>query len=396
VTAEQPIGAEVQPRWAMYVTAFAAVVLLAIVVYAWGDWMMLAVSALVAGAAWFAGGFLGFLFGIPRSLAQQTSETTSGSDPRYSPNTNLEQISDWLTKILVGVGLVQFTTFATRAGDLVHFLGPALGGGALGEAFAGGLLVFCSVGGFLSFYLITRIYLPRAFAQADRDTLAKAVQVEVARVQKTQEQSDLEALSLAARQLEPEPGAPSVSQSDLDAAFARASPVVKSQLFFRARDQRSKTWNSDKKTMERTIPVFRALIASEGDRPFHRNHGQLGYALRDQTQPDLQEADDELTKAIQLRDTAGAGGFLLYEFNRALTRISRYGPNPPAAVRVQIETDLAAAGRSPHLARQIAGDQEIGAFRGGAPSSAADPPPTENQAAPPPENPPPSEGPDGQ
>jgi hypothetical protein len=363
---DQPVGAKTPPRWPIYVIAFAAVALLAIVVYGWRDWKMLAVSTLVAAAAWFAGGFIGFLFGIPRSLAQPTPDTAG--DPRYSPNTNLEQISDWLTKILVGVGLVQFTAFASRAGDLVRFLGPALGGGAIGEAFAAALLVFSSVGGFLSFYLITRIYLPRAFAQADRDTLAKVVQGEIAKAQKTQEQSDLEALSLVSRQLEPEPGAPPISQSDLDAAVAAASPVLKSQLFLRAQDQRTTTYERDKDKMERTIPVFRALIASEGDHPFHRSHGQLGYALKDQTHPDLQGAENELTKAIELRDSAGVGGFLLYEFNRALARISRYGPNAPADVRAQIETDLSAASGSRKLERQIASEQEIIAFRAGAPT----------------------------
>lgn len=372
-----------RPFWAIFVMVVVAVELLAIVVYSWGDWMMLAVAALVAGGAWVAGGFLGFLFGIPRSLAQPAPETTSDTDPRYSPNTNLEQISDWLTKILVGVGLVQFTTFAARAGDLVRFLGPAFGGGALGEAFAGALLVLSSAGGFLSFYLITRIYLPRAFAQADRDMVTRVVQVEIAKVQKTQEQSDLEALSLATRQLEPEPGAQPILQSDLDAAMKAASPVVKSHVFLRAREQRSKSQKNDKPKMERTIPVFRALIAAEGDRPFHRNHAQLAYALKDQTQPDLSQAEDELTKAIQLRDQEGIRGFLLYELNRAITRIRRYGSNPPAEVRVLIEADLTAAAASSSLARHIGGDQEIGAFRGAAPPPGGGPAPPMTGTGPP-------------
>ena len=86
----------------------------------------------------------------------------------YRPNTNLEQISDWLTKILVGVGLVQFTTLARHAGDLVAFLGEPFGGDPYGETFAGGTLVVFAVSGFLTFYLVTRVYLPSAFAHADR------------------------------------------------------------------------------------------------------------------------------------------------------------------------------------------------------------------------------------
>jgi hypothetical protein len=109
-------------------------------VYAWGEWSTLAVAALVAGGAFVAGGLLGFLFGIPRSLAGPEGAEDKASAGAYRPNTNLEQISDWLTKILVGVGLVQFTTLARHAGDLVTFLGPALGGDPLGESFAGATL----------------------------------------------------------------------------------------------------------------------------------------------------------------------------------------------------------------------------------------------------------------
>ena len=98
----------------------------------------------------------------------------------YRPNTNLEQISDWLTKILVGVGLVQFTTLARHAGDLVEFLGPPLGGAPLGESFAGATLVIFSISGFLAFYLVTRIYLPRAFAHADRSATERKVRKNLA------------------------------------------------------------------------------------------------------------------------------------------------------------------------------------------------------------------------
>jgi len=41
---------------------------------------------------------------VPRSLQEVPS---ANGQPGYSGNTNLEQISDWLTKILVGVGLTQ-------------------------------------------------------------------------------------------------------------------------------------------------------------------------------------------------------------------------------------------------------------------------------------------------
>ncbi|MEJ1158067.1 hypothetical protein [Prosthecomicrobium sp. N25] len=62
-------------------------------------------------AAWLTiGGFLGFLFGVPRLVQRAPSEpeTESASyrTALLNSNSNLEQISDWLTKIFVGLGLV--------------------------------------------------------------------------------------------------------------------------------------------------------------------------------------------------------------------------------------------------------------------------------------------------
>jgi len=72
-------------------------------------------------ACYAIGSLLGFLFGIPRVLqgrvANSDSPSSSGG-PGSRPgatyqlliNTNLDDISDWLTKIVVGVGLVQLKT----------------------------------------------------------------------------------------------------------------------------------------------------------------------------------------------------------------------------------------------------------------------------------------------
>src|SRR4051812_22645802 len=64
----------------------------------------------VALAAATAGAVAGFIFGIPRSLqgdAPAADGVMRGAVATPRDNTNLEQISDWLTKILVGVGLTQ-------------------------------------------------------------------------------------------------------------------------------------------------------------------------------------------------------------------------------------------------------------------------------------------------
>jgi hypothetical protein len=342
--------------------------LIAIVIYSWGDWDILAVAVLVAGGATLAGGLLGFLFGIPRALAGPEQGDDADTRRGYLPNTNLEQISDWLTKILVGVGLVQFTTLARHIGDLIDFLGPTLGGSARGKAFAGATIAVFSLSGFLAFYLVTRLYLGRAFAQADRmDVVLSVVKKEVQETQRDQGERDAKAYMLVSRQLEPELGAsPPAPQEDLNAAVEAASPVLKSQIFNRARDQRKQFSKTVKAKMERTIPVFTALIASEKERKYHRNHAQLGYALRDKAPPDLPGAEAALTEAIDLRDEAEEGGFLLYEFNRALARLAQHA-DPQPDVRKLIEADLKAAEKNAYLRKAIAANADIKAFRDSAP-----------------------------
>src|SRR5262245_229949 len=80
------------------------------------------VSIAVFGAATGVGCLLGFLFGIPRTLqrgsdagSHQSKAGLGGEDSVGLPahrffisNTSLEDISDWLTKIIIGIGLVQF------------------------------------------------------------------------------------------------------------------------------------------------------------------------------------------------------------------------------------------------------------------------------------------------
>src|SRR6185503_13654313 len=61
-------------------------------------------GALVALAPAAVGALLGFVFGIPKTLQSNAPPAADGK-AAYQVNTNLEQISDWLTKMLVGVGL---------------------------------------------------------------------------------------------------------------------------------------------------------------------------------------------------------------------------------------------------------------------------------------------------
>ncbi len=157
-----------------------------------------AVAMICSGAASLVGGLLGFLFGIPRStessvvrrqstpagagpevVASESAPTTASmsSTTRLSStaerpqllrvNTNLEDISDGVTKVLLGAGLAEAGNLVAGAGRLADFLGPSFGPGSAGKAVAVATIIYGALEGFFAGYLATRLYLTAAFERAD-------------------------------------------------------------------------------------------------------------------------------------------------------------------------------------------------------------------------------------
>jgi uncharacterized membrane protein len=106
------------------------------------------------------GALIGFLFGVPR--VNPAAKTNSA----LVTNTNIEQVSDWLTKILVGVGLVNFKEIGDfldlRSGELATSLGTDAA--PVGKPFALSLIVYFFVVGLIQGYLLTRLFLSRQLA----------------------------------------------------------------------------------------------------------------------------------------------------------------------------------------------------------------------------------------
>jgi hypothetical protein len=88
--------------------------------------------------------------------------------PRLLPSTNLAEISDWLTKLLLGAGLVSLTRLGQPLGELIDTVGRGLGGatasGGVTESavvIAGAILVTYVILGFLGGYLTTAFWYGR-------------------------------------------------------------------------------------------------------------------------------------------------------------------------------------------------------------------------------------------
>jgi len=126
-----------------------------------GGLLLFAFAAMAAGAA------VGFLFGIPRTLPRNTP-TESAS---YQVNSNLVEISDWLTKIIVGLGLINLKTIPERVVEMNRYVSETLRFNPPAYAIVGSAAVFFATVGFLLGYLSTRLFVSSAFREADNDLL---------------------------------------------------------------------------------------------------------------------------------------------------------------------------------------------------------------------------------
>ena len=144
-------------------------------------------SLIFAAACAISGWLLGLLFGIPRALPAgeasaaraSGSSATPGAAPEGRPvgtiNTNLVDISDWLTKTIVGVGLTQLF-------NAPHYLWYAAGQlnaygfqwGDNGRMLALALFFYFVPGGFWLGYFDTRTGLTERLRETDEKNVQVA------------------------------------------------------------------------------------------------------------------------------------------------------------------------------------------------------------------------------
>lgn len=162
-----------------------------------GHYLGLLIALSISGGALAIGAMAGFLFGLPRALtsgevrelarlnsssadaqdgdgsnaqssrsaaAARTAQSIAGG---FGANTNLERISDWLTTIIVGIGLANLQglpkaveRFGEKTDAYFAFGGNAFG---IGAGF------FFVIFGFLMSYISTRTKLMLIFTENERD-----------------------------------------------------------------------------------------------------------------------------------------------------------------------------------------------------------------------------------
>jgi len=146
------------------------------------------VLLVAAAASSTVGALLGFIFGVPRRAGEQGTDggpgdlgalgfaeadlgasidrDDLGSAGRYVTNTNLAQVSDWLTKVLIGAGLVQLSQLPRALRAASDFIAETLPG-AGAPAFAAGLIVYGLTSGFILTFLWTTLTARRHYESAE-------------------------------------------------------------------------------------------------------------------------------------------------------------------------------------------------------------------------------------
>jgi hypothetical protein len=272
-------------------------------------------GTLVAGAAFISGVLLGYLFGLHPT---DNSQKSPGQPSNVTPPTNLVEIADWLTKVILGAGLVQLASLRHLTWNLAGTMAEGVVKGTAepaNPAIALAIMAFFSACGLLYGYLWTRY--------------EDAVTADGA--------GDASAMELVNRWLNARPAQDDQARSIMMDAVKTASPVARMRIFLQAEQYRK---SSTEDVNQRSLPLLQALVDADSQGIFHRNRGQYALALigksKDPTTPgdDWKSAINLLNNAIRIRDLSRESGWHEYEFARAVCRI-KLDPNftndPPRA-----------------------------------------------------------------
>lgn len=141
-------------------------------------WKFFGLLLTIVLASLLVGIFLGFLFGIPRLNKQYNPSTDYAKMHKYKPNTNLEDISDWLTKIIVGVSLTQASKIPNYLENLAQSIltkNKCVFICDYAQAIIIALIILFSISGFIIGYFYTRVYLPNLFSIMEENERQDAV-----------------------------------------------------------------------------------------------------------------------------------------------------------------------------------------------------------------------------
>lgn len=141
-------------------------------------WDFFGLLLILSLASLLLGVLPGFLFGIPRLNRNYDPREDYGRTTKYTPNTNLEDVSDWLTKIIIGVTLTQLTKIPgylqSMADSILLNSQCETPDCALARSVIISLLIYFFAAGFIGSYYYTRLFLPNLFSIMEENSIKRA------------------------------------------------------------------------------------------------------------------------------------------------------------------------------------------------------------------------------
>jgi hypothetical protein len=290
-------------------------------------------GTLVAGSFFVSGVLIGYLFGLrPASVSVSQS-----SNPRANPHTNLEEIADWLTKLILGAGLVELTNLERPIAQFAKFVAtgvdpfpPHENGPQASAAVALSIMCFFAGSGLLYGYFWTRYELA---------------------IVSDSEVADSPALALVERWLNQPTITSKQDRVDMMTAVRCASAADKARIFQQTEQYRKP---STREVNDRSLPILEALVEADLQEVFHQYRAGYAMALMGKTR-DPGDSDDYLSRALKLlgaairiRDRSGEKGSKEYELARAVCKICldpnfKEGQQSSAVEEQSITADLDSA-----------------------------------------------------
>jgi hypothetical protein len=187
-----------------------------------------AVYALLSLTSLGLGGATGFLFGIPHTKNGDTAANQLDGQGHAVPSTSLEQVSDWLTKIIIGVGLVELSKLRVHLSALGVAVNRAVDNDLTRSIVPQLLVVVFAVLGFLAVYIWTRIYYGGIQSQADAEM--RRLGIEAVRKEADEAKQQAHEATLAAQQANQQAAANTeqIAANRTAIASASATPLPKS------------------------------------------------------------------------------------------------------------------------------------------------------------------------
>jgi hypothetical protein len=142
------------------------------------------IGLLLSIATFVSGFFIGTLFGMPKR--------NNEGDGDYSLNNSLVEISDWLTKIIVGLGLVNLKEIPVYLMSIGDFVSSSSGlKGVSIEIFTVTLVIYFGILGLYSGYNYMRLVLSEKYKKADDNMLKKELETAKEEVVQKNKEADL-------------------------------------------------------------------------------------------------------------------------------------------------------------------------------------------------------------